>query len=108
MEKSSVHKTKSIIEGLFVTFFYNLALGEDDQANGSALLASAVWQHYQASLTAAQIKAVGLPPLNELQQAALDQCLNGQGRFSPELAAQLRSRLGLAAPDKSKPPARPQ
>jgi hypothetical protein len=102
--ETSTDRTKAILEGLWVSTFYNLALGEDDQAAGYTLLAQKIWNRFQQQIAGQEIR-VGLPPLETLRQEVLNQMLNPTNEMNPQFVAQLRTRLNLPAPTNAPPPA---
>ncbi len=94
--ETDMNKTLSNIRGSLVRSLVNLALGEEDQAQGYFLLARNIWNRYQSKIVGGPSeKRVGLPPLEDLRQEVLDQLLD---RLDPELAAVLRTRLNLPPP----------
>jgi len=99
-ETSNV-RTRQAIEGLLSTSFYNLAIGEDDQAIGYALMAQKIWNRFQEK-TASQEKRVGLPPMKEMEQEAQRMF---EEQYSPEVVSLYRTRRGLPAPTNAPPAA---
>lgn len=97
-ETSNV-RIRQAIEGLFNYSFYNLAIGEDDQALGYALMAQKVWNRYQEK-TAQQEKRIGLPPLKEMEQEALNVF---EREYGPEIVNRYRTKRGLPAPTNAPP-----
>ena len=91
-------RVNAVVEGLIGQHFYNLALGEEDQANGYALLARRVWERYQKSFASKKQQAQrGLPSLMDFQQRVRQQILRGEHGFSPALREQLRAHGGWPA-----------
>ena len=93
---TSADRTKAVLQGMWETAFYNLAIGEEDQAAGYDRLAQKVWQRFQDSTTISQGR-IGLPPLDMLRRDVIDRILAPDNGVGGELANQLRSKLGLAA-----------
>ena len=95
--ETSRNKTSSAIEGLLMTSFYNLAIGEDDQFAGLYFLAQRIWARYMAETgrMQSQQERIGLPPFDTMKQEVLKQC---EEQFGPELMARLRTALNLPAP----------
>jgi hypothetical protein len=94
--ETDMNKTISNIRGALTQSFYNLAIGEDDQAQGYLLLARNVWNRYMGKIVGGPSeKRVGLPPLETMRAEVLTNLL---GRFTPPMAAALRTRLNLPAP----------
>jgi hypothetical protein len=91
-------RVNALVEGLIGQSFYNLAIGEYDQANGYALLARRVWERYQAKFAGKlQRQGRGLPSLAEFQQRVREQIIRGEHGFSPALCEQLRANGGWPA-----------
>ncbi|HSH95934.1 MAG TPA: hypothetical protein VK968_17440, partial [Roseimicrobium sp.] len=95
-------KILAAIEGYLSRSYYLLAIGEDDQALGYERFASQCWVLHQKKIDIERkpdIKArLDLGPYKGIKQRVLDRILDStSGQFSPQLAAQLRTRLGLAA-----------
>ncbi len=97
--ETSNERTRAVIEGLLVTSYYNLAIGQEDRGTGLTLLAERVWLNFQGK-TEKQKARVGLPPMAQIKQQALRQF---ESRYAPELVARLRTRLGLPASTNSPP-----
>jgi len=75
--------------------FYNLAIGEDDQAISYALMAQKVWANYQEKTAQPQQqKRVGLPPFKEMEQEAQR---GFESEYNPEIVNRYRTRRGLPA-----------
>jgi len=104
--ETSTDRVKAIIEGLIKKSLYSLAIGEEDQATGYALLAQKVWQRFQDSIPDNQKVRVGLPSLAHLRQTIVDQITNPPADAAPSvhaMVAQLRARLGMP-PSTNAPP----
>ena len=97
--ETSNERTRAVIEGLLVTAFFNLAIGQEDRGTGLTLLAERVWLNFQAK-TEQQEARVGLPPMAQMKEEALRQFEN---TYAPELVARLRTRLGLPAATNTPP-----
>lgn len=105
--ETDMNKTISNVRGTLTQSFYNLAIGEDDQAQGYLLLARNIWNRYMSKIVGGPSeKRVGLPPFDEMRAEVLTNLL---ARFTPPMAAALRTRLNLptpeAAPATNAPPA---
>ena len=96
MGRAHSDEMRAIIEGLIANHFYNLALGQEDRALGLFNLAQSTWKHYHDRIRG-QNERIGLMPFDQMYQLVLDRALTGEGRLSQQLAAQLRSRLGLSS-----------
>jgi len=100
--ETSPDRINAILSGVLVNHFYNLALGEDDQANGYAALARNIWTRYQSKIVGGTSeKRVGLPPLDEIKAQVVQRLLDPEAGFTPAMAAALRTRLNLPAPEVS-------
>jgi hypothetical protein len=97
-ETSNV-RIRQAIEGLLTTSFYNLAIGEDDQAIGYALMAQKIWNRFQEK-TAPQGKRIGLPPMKEMEQEAQQQF---EQEYGSEIVNLYRTKRGLPAPTNAPP-----
>jgi hypothetical protein len=116
VSETSTDRVKAILQGLIKKSYYNLAIGEDDQAAGYSLLAQKVWQRFESEVPDNQRVRIGLPSLQQLRQTALDQITNPPTNAPPavfEMVARLRAKLGITsptnnpAPPASVPPATP-
>ena len=88
-------RVNALIEGLLGQHFYYRALGDDDQANGYALLVRGVWAHYQTRVTNKKEQdRLGLPALADIQKRVCEQITRGEHGFTPALLAQLRANGG--------------
>lgn len=92
----SQDRTKAVLQGLWESSFYNLAIGEDDRAAGYDLLAQRAYLRFQESTSVSQGR-VGLPPMDLLRRDVIDRILAPENGVGGELANQLRTKLGLAA-----------
>jgi hypothetical protein len=100
--ETDMNKTISNIRGCLVRSFINLALDEDDQAQGYFLLARNIWNRYMGKIAGGPSeKRVGLPPLEDLRREVLDQLLPN---LEPEYAAALRTKLNLPPPTATNAP----
>ncbi len=98
-------KAKAILQGLERTALESLAVDDDDRYLGLDAMAQKILARYNAKIdvnaaTAERLKILSLP---EIRQSVLNDLLDGE--LPPELAAQLRTKLGL--PAQSPPPATP-
>jgi hypothetical protein len=98
--ETSNTKTRSSIEGLLLSGYYYLGVGEDDQYTGLVYLAKRVWDRFMDKIgqEQAQRDRVGLPPFETMQREALKLC---EEQFTPELMARVRTALNLPAPEAS-------
>lgn len=110
VSETSSDRNKAIIEGLMKKSFYNLAIGEEDQAAGYALLSQKVWNRYQSEISEDQMERVGLPSFEFMRQGILNQILNPPAEASPQvhvMVAQLRAKLGMPASTNQPPASQP-
>ncbi len=105
--ETSRNKTSLMVEGVLQRSLFYLAIGEDDQADGYARLASKIWETYTKGTDyrtmrgneRVRVDRVDLDPLPILRQRMLDQMLDPEaGILDATLAAQLRTALGIPAP----------
>ena len=101
-EGSNTMRVRGVVEGLLGQYFYNVALGEDDQANGHAALARKVWERYQEKITGEE-KRIGLPSLSEMRRQVLAQIARGEHGFTPAMTAQLQARRGTGSETNAPP-----
>lgn len=98
VDDNNFRRVNALVEGLIGQHFYNLAIGEYDQATGYALLARRVWERYQTKFSSKKQQAqLGLPSLAEFQQHVREQIIRGEHGFSPALREQLRANGGWPA-----------
>jgi len=94
VEKGKMGRIVALLEGLMGQHYYHLALGDDDRANGYALLTRRVWERYQARNRDA-LGHLSLPSIESLRQRVREQIRNGGHGFSAALRAQLESQSGV-------------
>ena len=97
-------RTEGVIEGLLVNSYRNMVLNEDAAAAGYKLLARQVWMSYQSGLPQERLAAIGLRPLEEIDQEVRRHMLDTQNGEPPEVRAVLRAKLG-EPPEAAAPPA---
>ena len=101
------NKTKAIIEGLLTQYFDNLAIDNDDRAEGVLRMARQLWKYYDSNIQM-RLEPLKLDPLEEMYARILDRLLDPATGLPPEYAARLRTKLGLpAAPAPNAPLAAP-
>lgn len=101
-----------VLEGLISRSFYNLAIGDDDQAVSYDRLAQRIWSRYAKETEFKTIRGnqqvtvdrVGLDPLPVLKNRVLNQMLDPQNGLDPVLASSLRAALNLPAGTTNLPP----
>ena len=97
-------RTQAIIEGLIVSAYQNMVLGEDEAAAGLKLLARQVWLAYESGIPKERHSAIGLRPFEEIDQEMRRRMLDPQRGEPPEVRAALRAKLG-EPPETAPPPA---
>ena len=90
------NKTKALIEGLLTQYFENLAIDNDDRAEGVLRMARQLWKYYDSSIQS-RLEPLKLDPLEEMYARILDRELDPATGLLPEYAARLRTKLGLPA-----------
>ncbi len=97
-------KAIAILQGLERTGLESLAIDEDERYLGMDGIAQKVWNHYEEKISVNKDTSirVGIPSLAAIRSNVLRQLL--QDELPPELAAQLRTKLGMA-PDALPAPA---
>lgn len=91
------NRTKAVIEGLVSQYFFNLAIDNDDRAEGFLRMARQVWQFY-TSETAHRQDALKLEPMDGILVRFRDMAINPENGFRPEYAARIRTKLNLPPP----------
>ena len=81
-------RVNAILEGILGRYYYSAALGDEEQANGYAMLARNVWVHYQNRF-GDKGERLSLASLDQLKKRVLDQIREGRHGFSPALRAAL-------------------
>jgi hypothetical protein len=97
-------RTQAIIEGLIVSSYRNMILGEDEPAAGFKLLARQVWLAYESGIPKDRHSAIGLRPFEEIDQEVRRRMLDPERGEPPEVRAVLRAKLG-EPPETTPPPA---
>jgi hypothetical protein len=95
MEGSDPIRFKAILEGMIETFYLDLAIGEEDEAQGYLQLARKFREAYESRLTKGNKERVALPTIETFQREVLDRLLSPEAGLDPIVEAQLRTRLGL-------------
>jgi len=91
--ETSPDRVKSAIEGLIVNAYRSLTLDEDERYAGFMLLSRQIWNIYMEKIPQERIKAIGLPPLAEIDREMLIRLLDPEHGVSPEERAVLRTKL---------------
>jgi hypothetical protein len=91
------NRTKALIEGLVSQHFMNLAIDNDDRADGLLRMARQVWQFY-TSQTSQRQEALKLEPMDQIYLRIRDMAVDPEAGFRPEYAARIRTKLSLPAP----------
>jgi hypothetical protein len=81
-----------------------MVLAEDAAAAGMKLLAQQVWLAYQSGIPKERMAAIGLRPLEEIDQEVRRRMIDPQSDEPPEVRAILRAKLG-EPPEKPAAPA---
>lgn len=93
-------KVQSAIEGMLMRHLYELAIGEDDRAQGYVRLITQIHREYTKKVERSERERVDLPTLPKLRQLVLDRLIDappGEG-WSPQLRLQLLTALNLPVP----------
>jgi len=108
--ETSPDRVKSAIEGLIVNAYRSLTLDEDERYAGFMLLSRQIWNIYMEKIPQERIKAIGLPPLAEIDREMLIRLLDPERGVSPEERAVLRTKLPSnklpPPPETNAPPAK--
>lgn len=97
--ETSMDRTISNITGAIARSFYYLATGQDDLATGNMLIARKMYDRYTRKTRddPKTQQRVGLPPFEDLRRTVLMDLLDPKKGLVPELAARLKTALGLPA-----------
>jgi hypothetical protein len=87
---------KAMIEGFVRSGFISETMGEDDMATSYMNFAQKFRNRFEVAIGKSE-KRVGLPPLAKIKQEVLNQLLDPKTGLDPEMAAELRTKLGLPA-----------
>ena len=99
-------KTKALLEGMVLQYYFNLALGEDDRAEGLDLMARKIRELY-AEASRARPGALQMDTVAEFKQRILSEILAPNSGWSGEAVARLRTRLNLPVPTNTPPAPKP-
>lgn len=93
-------KIQSAIEGMFARHFYELAIGEDDRAQGYVRLIQQIHKEYAKRVERSERDRVDLPPLTKLRELVIDRLINAPvgESWNPQLRLQLLTVLRLPVP----------
>ena len=100
------NRTKAVLEGLMIQHFENLAIDNDERADGLMLMIRQIWNYYTSRVTQ-RPDALQLEPLNEMYARIRDQLIDPKTGFRPEYAARIRTKLNLPPPPATNAPAAP-
>jgi hypothetical protein len=98
--ETDVNKTTSLILGYLRYAYDALAQDEDDLSANYERMAQAIWNRYEREIGSAKNR-VGLKPMSEMKRVVREEMLDPESGFPPELAARLRTKLGISAPTNS-------
>jgi hypothetical protein len=106
-DTNSRDRIKAIIEGMLATSYERLAIGQDQEAAGYALLAEKVRTTYE-SKTASRTDALRIEPMTELKREVLDRLLDPVNEEFPfAMRAALRTKLGMGPEPATQTPVAP-
>ena len=91
------NRTKALIEGLVSQHFLNLAIDNDDRADGLLRMARQIWNYYMSNTSQRQA-ALNLEPMDQIYLRIRDMAIDPVSGFRPEYAARIRTKLSLPAP----------
>ncbi len=96
-------KTILMVEGLVRQYYTNLALDEDERAEGLDAMARQLWSYYTERI-GNQGPRLGLPgTLPEMKEAILQELLGPQTPYGPITLGRLLTKLGRPVPTNSPP-----
>lgn len=91
------NRTKAVLEGLMIQHFENLAIDNDERADGLMLMIRQIWNYYTSRITQ-RPDALRLEPIPEMYTRIRDQLIDPKTGFRPEYAARIRTKLNLPPP----------
>lgn len=91
------NRTKAVIEGLVSQSLENLALDNDDRAEGLLHMARRIWQYYTSNITK-RPDALKLEPIEQIYARMRDAMVDPVNGIRPEYAVRIRTKLNLPAP----------
>lgn len=86
------NRARLLVEGYLHKFYYYFAIGEDEQAEGSLLMASRIHEKYNNKV-AERIQEIGLPPIREMSIQKASEIIRGIPEFNGNMVLSLRSRM---------------
>lgn len=95
--ETSHDDAKAVLVGLIREAYWNIAIGEDIQAQNYLNFAERFRERFQEAVGERAVDRVGLPEMAEVKEAVLIQMLDPEEGLPPVLAAQLRTNLELPA-----------
>jgi hypothetical protein len=102
ISETSQERVTSLLQGLLLHSYEDLAIGQDDRAAGFQLLAAKIYAHYLTKVGPAQAR-VALPSLNDLKRNVLGQLLDTQRGLPYAARAVIRTQLGMTAETNAPP-----
>jgi hypothetical protein len=114
VSETSRDRIKAAIEGLLVQSYMSLAIDEDERYVGFRHMAERTHAIYMEKIKGRE-KAIGLPPLEEIDKEVLRRLLDPKEGVRPEVRAILRTKLRMGpepktpespAPSTNAPPAK--
>ena len=100
-------RAQAILEGVIKKHFLYLALDNDEQADAYDRMAQNIWENYAQKIKM-RPKPLAFPPLQEMKAEILQEFLDPQSTFNPELKARLRARLApISTPATNRAPPTP-
>jgi hypothetical protein len=103
VSETSRDRLKAAIEGYLANAYYSVIMGEDEHAAGYRLMAERIRTLYESKIGDDRRKAIGLPPLQEVQKEIRDRMLNPETGLPKEYRVVLREKLGMP-PEAPTPP----
>ncbi len=94
IEETDRNRIKQTIEGMLVTSFRSLALGEDEEAAGLVVLAQRVRETYLSKIKGREM-AIGLPAFEDIYKEVLNAILDPEEGLPKEYRDVLRTKLRM-------------
>ncbi len=105
--ETDVNRITALIEGLLQTAYIELAQDEDDRALNYERMAQKIWNRYQGEIKGSE-KRVGLKSMDEFKRIVRERLFDVENGVSPEMAARLRTKLGISAATNAPPVTAPK
>jgi hypothetical protein len=87
----------AVLDGMLIQYYFHIAVDDDERADGLEKLALQVWKYY-AEISKRRPDALQMPPFEQMKKTKLDELLDTNSGFVPEIRERLRKKLRLPEP----------